>query len=80
MNGILATYKPHPYKPYHFPKGCNENLQMQYVNSFNRLRLRLRSAQIYKKCTFLDNFKTITQDGNMKTRQMTSFFYLPFPF
>ena len=27
-----------------------------------------------QKCTFLDNLRTITQEGNMETRQMTSFF------
>ena len=27
-----------------------------------------------KKCTFLDNLRTITQEGNMETRPMTPFF------
>ena len=34
----------------------------------------LRSAQNCKKCNFLDNLRTITQEGNMETRQMTPFF------
>ena len=34
----------------------------------------LRSAQNCKKCPFLDNLQTITQEGNMETRQMTPFF------
>ena len=34
----------------------------------------MRPAQNCKKCTFLDNLRTITQKGDMKTRQMTSFF------
>ena len=34
----------------------------------------LRSAQNCKKCSFLDNLRTITQEGNMETRQMTPFF------
>ena len=33
----------------------------------------LRSAQNCKKCTFLDNLWTITQEGNMETYQMTPF-------
>ena len=33
----------------------------------------MRSAQNCKKCTFLDNLRTITQETNMKTRQMTPF-------
>ena len=39
----------------------------------------LRSAQNCKKYTFLDNFSTTTQEGNMETRQMTHFFHLLFP-
>ena len=42
------------------------------------LRFFLKSAQNCKKCTFLDNLRTITQEGNMETRQMTSFFHLRF--
>ena len=34
----------------------------------------LRSAQNCKKCTFLDNLRTITQEKNINTRQMTPFF------
>ena len=38
----------------------------------------LRSAQSCKKCTFWGKWRTITQEGNMKTRQMTPFFHLFF--
>ena len=38
----------------------------------------LRSAQYCKKCIFLDNLKTITQEWNMETRQMTPFFSFTF--
>ena len=31
-------------------------------------------VQNYKKWTFLDNLRTTTQEGNMKTRQMNPFF------
>ena len=34
----------------------------------------LRSGQNCKKCTFLDNLQTMSQEGNLKTKQMTSFF------
>ena len=34
----------------------------------------LRSAPNCKNCYFLDNLRTITQEGNMETRQMTPFF------
>ena len=45
-----------------------------YVNCFNNLDFLLRSAENCKKCTFLDNLQTITQVGNMETRQMTPIF------
>ena len=38
----------------------------------------LRSAQNCKKCTFLDNLRTKTQEGNMGTWQMTPFFLSTF--
>ena len=45
-----------------------------YVNYFNRLSFLLRSAQNFKKCTFLENLRTIIKEGNMETRQMTPFY------
>ena len=42
------------------------------------LDFMLRSAQNCEKCTFLGNLRTITQEGNMETRQMTPFFHLLF--
>ena len=42
--------------------------------AFIDLDFSLRSAQNCKKCTFLNNLRTITQEGNMETRQMTPFF------
>ena len=47
-----------------------------YENCFNNLDFLLKSAQNCKKCTFLDNLHTITQIGNMETRQMTPIFLL----
>ena len=65
MNGGSDTYKP-----YHFLKECNENFQMQYVDCF----IRPSKAPNCKKCTVLDNLRTITPEENIKTRQMTPFF------
>ena len=66
-----------PYKRYHFLKECSKNCQMKYVNCFNRLSCFLqKSAQNCRKFTFLDKLSAITQEGDLKTRQMT-FFYLP---
>ena len=38
----------------------------------------LRSAQNSRKCSFLDNLKTIIQEGNLEARQMTPFFFIYF--
>ena len=43
------------------------------------LHFLLRLAQNSKKCTFLDNLRTITQEGNTEIRQMTPFFSSTFP-
>ena len=45
-----------------------------YVNCCDRWGFLLRSAQNCKKCTLLDNLSAITQEGDMETRQMASFF------
>ena len=48
-------------------------------NAFTDFDFLLRPAQNCMKCTFLDNLRTITQKGNMDTRQMILFFHLLFP-
>ena len=45
-----------------------------YVNYFNKLRFFAEVSKKLQKCTFLDNLRTITQEGNKETRQMTPFF------
>ena len=40
----------------------------------------LKSAQNLKSCSFLDNLRTIIQEGNTATRQMTPFFPSLFPY
>ena len=62
-----------PYKPYHFFRECNENIQVHIV-TFLQLVLLLSSAQNCKKNIFLDNFKTIMQEENMEIRRKTSFY------
>ena len=44
-----------------------------YVNCFTRIWFLAEVSEKLQKCTFLDNLRTITQEGNMETRQMTPF-------
>ena len=67
-----------PYKQYHFLKECNENFQMQYVNCFNKIRFLAEVSTKLQKMHFLYNLRTMTQEENMKTREMTSFFSCTF--
>ena len=57
-----------------FWKSVMRTFRCIYVNYFNSLDFLLSSAQNCKKCTFLDDLQTITQVGNMETRQMTPIF------
>ena len=43
------------------------------------LYFSLRSPQNCKKSTFLDNLRTVTQEGNIETRQIPPFFCSLFP-
>ena len=49
-----------------------------YVNCFVTLRFLAEVSKKMRKMHFLDNLRTITQEGNTETRQMTPFFYLLF--
>ena len=53
-----------------FCKCVTRSFRFIYVNCFNRLRF------LAEVRTFLDNLKTITQEGNMVTRQMTHLLFL----
>ena len=48
-----------------------------YVNWFSRLRFlaEVSTKLKKKKKHFLDNLRTISQEGNMENRQLTSFFF-----
>ena len=66
-----------PCKPYHFLKECNENLCVNTcicVNCYNKLGFLAQVSTKLQKCTFLKNLRTINQEGNKETRQMTQFF------
>ena len=69
------------YKSFHFLKDCNdENFQMHiHVNYFNRLTFFAEISTKFQKITYLDNIRTITQEANMETRQITPFFSATFP-
>ena len=57
-----------------FWKSVMRTFRCIYEIASRDLDFLLSSAQNYKKCTFLDNLQTITQIGNMETRQMTPIF------
>ena len=46
-----------------------------YVNYFNTLRFLAEVSTKLQKMHFLDNLRTITQEGSMEIRQMTPFFH-----
>ena len=61
-----------PNKQYHFLKVRNKTFSDAYMLiALVDLDFLLLSAQNCKKCTFLDNLRTIAQERNMETRQMT---------
>ena len=49
-----------------------------YVNCFNTLRFLAEVSTKLQKMYYLDNLRTIIQEGSTETRQMTPFFYLLF--
>ena len=61
-----------------FWKFITRTFRCIYVNCFNKLRFLAEVSTKLQKCTFLDNLRTITQEVNMETRQMTPFFLSTF--
>ena len=57
-----------------FWKSVMRTFRCIHVNCFNRLRFLAEVRTKLQNCTFLDNLKTTTQEGNMDTRQITPFF------
>ena len=56
-----------PIKHIIFWKTVIKTFRSIYVNCFNILSFWLRSAQNWRKCTFLGNLRVITQEGSMGT-------------
>ena len=67
-----------PYKAFDFLRDFNKNFQIHIVNCFNTLRFLAEVSTKLQKMHFLDNLRTINQEGSTETRQMTPFFYLHF--
>ena len=57
-----------------FWKSVIRTFRCIYENCFNRIRFLTKVSTKLQKMHFLNNLRTITQEGNMKTRQMTQFF------
>ena len=57
-----------------FWKRITRPFRCLYVNCFNQLRFLAEVSTELQKMHFLDNWRTITQEGSMETRQMTLFF------
>ena len=57
-----------------FWKGITRPFRCLYVNCFNQFRFLAEVSTELQKMHFLDNLRTITQEGSMETRQMTPFF------
>ena len=65
------------YKPYHFLKELMR-FRCICVNCFSRLRFLAEVSTKLQKMHFLDNLRTITQEGNIEARQLTPFFSCTF--
>ena len=56
-----------------------KTLRCIYVNSFNRPGFLAQVSKKLQKMQFFHNLRTITQERNMETRQMTQYVHLLFP-
>ena len=68
MNGASE-----PHKPCISSISVMRTFRCIYVNCFTRIWFLAEVSEKLQKCTFIDNLRTITQEGNMETRQMTPF-------
>ena len=57
-----------------FWKCVTRSFRCIYVNCFNILRFFAEVSTKLRKCTFSDNLRIISQEGNMETTQMTPLF------
>ena len=56
-----------------FWKTVTKTFRFIYVNCLNTLRVLVEVSTKSQKMLFLDNLRTITQEGSMETRLMTPF-------
>ena len=66
---ITWTVAQAPINHVIFWKSVMRTFRCIYVNCFNTLRFLAAVSTKLKKWTSLDNLRTITQEGNMETRQ-----------
>ena len=66
-NTIFWKYVTRPFRCLHV--NCFKFVDLDFL---------LRSIQKCKKCSFLDNFRTITQERIMETGQITLFYFIYF--
>ena len=52
----------------------SKRVKRELSNAYNSLRFVADISKKFKKNTIFDNLRTITQEGDMKTRQITPSF------
>ena len=62
-----------PNRVCYFLRDCVIKTRSIYVNCFNTLRFLTEVSKKLQKMHFLDNLRTVTQEGSTETRQMTPF-------
>ena len=78
ISNISWTVAQTPIKHIIFWKTLIRTFISIYVNCFNRLRFLAEVSTKLQKIHFMDNLRGISQEGSMKTRQMTPFFIYVF--
>ena len=71
---ISWTVAQTPKRHIIFWKTVIKTFRSIYVNCFNTLRFLAEVSTKLQKMHFLDNLRTITQEGSTETRQMAPFF------
>ena len=75
---ISWTVAQTPIRYIIFWKTVIKTFRSIYVNCFNTLRFLAEVSTKLQKMHFLDNLRTITQEGSTETRKMTQFFLSTF--
>ena len=71
---LIWTVAQTPMRNIIFRETVIKTLRSIYVNCFNKLKFLAEVSTKLQKMHFLDNLRTITQEGSTETRQMTPFF------